>query len=54
MCTVEKKKRIGAITASTLHMTPRYQGKDPDNYVVRIILGESEIVPQSMVTKVNQ
>jgi len=35
-----KLQRVGALTASILHQAARYKGSDPDNYVVRCIMGK--------------
>lgn len=39
-CPLWKQQRVGALTASTLHGAARYKHNDPDNYIVRKIMGQ--------------
>ncbi len=38
-----KMQRVGALTASTLHRAARYKENDPDNYIVKDIMGRTTV-----------
>ncbi len=38
---------MGAITASVIHKAARYKKNDPDNYIVKGIMGESSFIGNS-------
>lgn len=44
LCPLWRQQRVGALTASTLHGAARYSRSDPDNYMVKIIMGESKFL----------
>lgn len=47
MCPLWKQQRVGALTASIIHKAARYRKNNPDNYILKEIMGESTFLGNS-------